>query len=109
MGEEEGDADDSVGPDVPGSEEAQGVSERAAGPGVEATFEGKFAVDVEDGDGHGGVKGCEGEEPDERLRVAEACGESDPGATDDSKDLREDEVAEGELAREVVVVGSVER
>jgi len=36
--------------------------------------------------------------------VAEAGGEADPGAADDGEDLREDEVAERELAGEVVIV-----
>ncbi len=41
--------------------------------------------------------------------MAETGGEAYPGAADDGEDLREDEVAEGELAREMVVAGGVGR
>jgi hypothetical protein len=103
--EEKGDDDEAVSPDVPGGEEAEGVAEGAAGPDVEAAFEGHLAVEVIDGGSHGQVEGGEGEEPDEGLGVAEAGGETDPGAADDGEDLGEDEVAQRELAREVVIVG----
>ena len=103
--EQDGDDEEAVGPDVPGGEEADGVAEGAASPDVEAAFEGHLAVEEVDGDGHGRVEDGEGEEPDEGLRVAETGGEAYPGAADDGEHLREDEVAEGELAREMVVAG----
>ena len=106
--EDGGDGGDAVDPDVPGGEETDGVAEGAAGPDVEAAFEGELAVEVVDGYGHGRVEDGEGEEPDEGLGVAETGGEAYPGASDDGEDLREDEVAEGELAREMVVGGAVD-
>jgi hypothetical protein len=39
--------------------------------------------------------------------VAEAGGQTNPGASHDGEDLREDQVAEGELARELVNVDGV--
>jgi len=101
------DRGEAVRPDVPGGEEADGVAEGAAGPDVEAAFERELAVEEVNSDGHRRVEDREGEEPDERLRVAEAGGEAYPGASDDGENLREDEVAEGELARQMVVAGGV--
>jgi hypothetical protein len=67
--EEEGDSEETVGPDVPSGEETDGVAEGAAGPDVEAAFEGEFPVEEEDDDGHGGIEDGEGEDPDEGLGV----------------------------------------
>ena len=105
--EQEGDDEDAVGPDIPRCEEADRVAEGAAGPDVEAAFERHLAIEEVDGDGHGRVEDGEREEPDQRLCVAEAGGQTDPRASDDGEDLREDEVAEGELPGEMVVAGGV--
>ena len=105
--EQESDDDETVGPDVPGGEEAERVAEGAAGPDVEAAFEGHFAVEIEDGDGHGDIEEAEGDEPGDELGAAETGGDADPGAADDGEDLGEDEVAEAHLAGQMMRFGDV--
>jgi hypothetical protein len=98
-GVEDGGGDgDAVDPEVPGGHEAAAISEGGASPDVEAALKGHLAVEVDDGDGHGEVEEEHGGDPGEGLGAAKTGGDADPGAADDAEDLREDEVAETELA-----------
>jgi len=98
-GVEDGGGDgDAVEPEVPRGHKAASVAECGAGPDVEAAFEGHLVVEVDDGDRHREVEDDHGGDPGDGLGAAKPGGDADPAATDDTEDLREDEVAEAEPA-----------
>ena len=98
--EDRGGDGDAVEPEIPGGHEAAEIAECGACPDVEAAFKGHLAVEVDDGYRHGQVEEDHGGDPSQCLGAAEAGGDSHPGAADDAEHLREDKIAETELAVE---------
>jgi len=98
-GVEDGRGDgDSVEPDIPGGHESAEIAECPTRPDIEAAFERHLAVEVDDRYGHRQIEENHGADPGDRLCPAEPGSDANPGASDDAKYLREDEVAKTERA-----------
>jgi hypothetical protein len=72
-------------------------------PDVKAAFERHFAIEADDGCGHGHVKRKHGADPEKHLRTAQPRGHSHPGAADYIQDLRQHQVAKAELPLQTVL------
>ena len=84
-------------PEVPGDDEADRLVEAELGPLIEAALERHRAVEPHGDDRRRHVEQRDGDQPEDDVRRSLLRGDADPLQADDEEDLREDEIADGQL------------
>ncbi|OLD16706.1 MAG: hypothetical protein AUJ01_10115 [Acidobacteria bacterium 13_1_40CM_3_65_5] len=93
--------EDGEQPQVPRDEKSRQLVEPELGPLIQPAFERHQPIEVDDDDGRRHVEEHHREEPEHDVRGTELRGHADPRQPNDEKDLREREIGEPELARQI--------
>ncbi len=95
-----GDVENHVEPQIPGDDEANGVSKSVPRPFIETAFDGHALVEMRDDEGLRDEEERNGDQPEDDVRRASEDGGTEEIGDDDEEDRGENEVSEAEFLRE---------